>query len=114
MRPGCGCLVVIKKKKCVPLRFCGSLLCLLLLTASAARPQSTGSGKTPPEVTPTDAGAPALDEKEQRGFFARFAHAYLDDWKGTEASAPEPARRGFPAPESSPPFPFSDWPYGGS
>jgi hypothetical protein len=47
------------------------------------------------------------------GFFRRFAQAYWDDWKGT-AEDPDLPRRGYPAPVSSPPFPFSDWPYGGS
>jgi hypothetical protein len=48
------------------------------------------------------------------GFFQRLAKAYTDDWKGTTASGPDPARRGTPAPVDGPPFPFSDWPYGGS
>jgi hypothetical protein len=54
--------------------------------------------------------------KPQRGFFGRLVKAYADDWKGTAdaGSAPSPARRGTPAPVASPPFPFSDWPYGGS
>jgi hypothetical protein len=98
----------------LPFRFCGPVLWLLLLTASVAKPQTPGNGNCVPEVNPTDAGVPALDQDAQRRFFARFAHAYLDDWKGTVPSSPEPPRRGFPAPESSPPFPFSDWPYGGS
>lgn len=48
------------------------------------------------------------------GFFTRLFKAYSDDWHGTSSGGPEPARRGWPAPESDPPFPFSDWPYGGS
>jgi hypothetical protein len=48
------------------------------------------------------------------GFFARLAHAYADDWKGAASSGPPPARRGTPAPISSPPFPGADWPIGGT
>ena len=43
--------------------------------------------------------------------------AYADDWKAApsgEASSASPAFRGTPSPVDGPPFPFSDWPYGGS
>jgi Putative beta-barrel porin-2, OmpL-like. bbp2 len=66
-----------------------------------------------PSGVPT---APTLPVK--RGFFTRLGHAYLDDWTGDSSGvppAPEPApRRGTPAPISSPPFPSSDWPIGGT
>src|ERR1700730_9222047 len=54
-------------------------------------------------------GAPAV-----KGFFARWASSYREDWAGTPSAAPAPARRGAPAPLDSPPFPNSDWSYGGS
>ncbi len=44
----------------------------------------------------------------------RWAQFYRDDWKGTSAPAPSPPRRGLPSPLDSPPFPNSDWSYGGS
>ncbi|HWZ44453.1 MAG TPA: outer membrane beta-barrel protein [Candidatus Saccharimonadales bacterium] len=50
----------------------------------------------------------------QGNFFTRLTQAYLNDWKGTAASEGEPKRRGFPAPVDGPPYPFADWPYGGS
>ena len=50
----------------------------------------------------------------QGGFFRRFFQAYKADWMGTAAPSADPPRRGFPAPVDGPPFPFSDWPYGGS
>ena len=51
----------------------------------------------------------------QRGFFRRWAQAYLDDWHpSAAASTPAPAYRGYPAPESSPPYPFTVWPIGGT
>lgn len=48
------------------------------------------------------------------GFLRRFFKAYADDWKGSASTAETPKFRGYPAPVSGPPFPFSVWPYGGS
>jgi hypothetical protein len=48
------------------------------------------------------------------GFLKRLSQAYAKDWQGTAGSGPEPPRRALPSPLSSPPFPNSDWPYGGS
>jgi hypothetical protein len=70
---------------------------------AAARPTSS----TPP-ITSTSQAPP------QGGFFKRLAKAYADDWKGTTPGGPEPPHRGFPAPVTDAPYPFSDWPYGGS
>jgi hypothetical protein len=53
-------------------------------------------------------------ETKPYGFFSRFFKAYADDWKQTSSSDSDLKRRGFPAPVDGPPFPFSDWPYGGS
>ena len=50
----------------------------------------------------------------QGNFFQRFFGAYKEDWTGTTPSGPTPPRRGLPVPVTNPPFPFSDWPYGGS
>jgi hypothetical protein len=50
-------------------------------------------------------------------FFARWASFYRQDWTPANPSAPiplAPARRGLPSPLDSPPFPNSDWSYGGS
>src|SRR5271163_591350 len=54
-----------------------------------------------------------------RNFFARWAQFYREDWHpaprstASQGSAPPP-RRGLPSPLESPPFPNSDWSYGGS
>jgi hypothetical protein len=48
------------------------------------------------------------------GFLKRLYKAYTDDWSGTAAGGPEPPRRGPPSPLNSPPFPNSDWSYGGA
>ena len=47
-------------------------------------------------------------------FFERLGKTYSEDWRHTAAESADPRRRGLAAPESSPPYPFSDWPYGGS
>ncbi len=62
----------------------------------------------------SDSTSPASQKTSQYGFFHRLFKAYADDWKGTTSSGPDPPRRWTPAPVSGPPFPFSDWPYGGS
>jgi hypothetical protein len=49
-----------------------------------------------------------------RGFFRRLFKAYADDWKVSSSSEAAPPFRGDPSPVAGPPFPFSDWPYGGS
>ena len=52
---------------------------------------------------------------KSKGLLNRLAQAYLDDWRGTaEGGGPEPAFRGYPAPVTNPPYPFTVWPYGGS
>jgi hypothetical protein len=48
------------------------------------------------------------------GFLKRLSHAYAKDWQGSADSGPEPPRRTLPSPLNSPPFPNSDWSYGGS
>jgi hypothetical protein len=65
------------------------------------------------ETTPLP-DAPKGSIVETKGFFARWAEFYRQDWSGTAASSPAPARRGLPSPLDSPPFPNADWSYGGS
>ena len=48
------------------------------------------------------------------GFLKRLSQAYAKDWQGAADSGPEPPRRALPSPLNSPPFPNSDWSYGGS
>ena len=58
-----------------------------------------------------DAPKPSVAHKN---FFARWADFYRQDWFTTPAASPSPPRRGLPSPLDSPPFPNSDWSYGGS
>jgi hypothetical protein len=55
-----------------------------------------------------------LTLRANEGFLKRLSQAYTKDWKGTVESGPEPPRRTLPSPLNSPPFPNSDWSYGGS
>lgn len=50
----------------------------------------------------------------ERGFFMRLFHAYSVDWMRSSPAASDPPFRGFASPETDPPYPFSDWPYGGA
>jgi hypothetical protein len=79
-------------------------VCILVLSCAVAR------GQEPNHELP-DSPQPKARSK---GFFGRWAEFYLKDWSGATASSPAPARRGPPSPLDSPPFPNSDWSYGGS
>ena len=50
----------------------------------------------------------------QGNFFQRLGEFYWRDWTGKLPSTPAPPRRALEAPLDSPPFPSSDWGYGGS
>jgi hypothetical protein len=87
-----------------------------------AKAEGLGSSATSVDVSdppgaPMDVAVPATAPANtglSGGFFKRFIQAYANDWKGTTPGGPEPAYRGYPAPVSGPPFPFTVWPYGGS
>src|SRR5208282_1081489 len=92
-----------RRRRCFFFLFacCVFLLCVL---AAAQEPE-----KQLPE-------APKSSLVQSKNFFARWADFYRQDWSPpTSAStSPAPARRGLPSPLDSPPFPNSDWSYGGS
>jgi hypothetical protein len=79
---------------------------LLPWDLASAQQAEKGSGSLP--ETPRSSIA------QTKGFFARWADSYRQDWRGPAASSPAPLRRGLPSPLDSPPFPNSDWSYGGS
>ena len=87
--------------------FASSSLTAFDLTASQRFNMDVSLGPQVPD-------SPAPHKREAASFFGRLVRAYADDWKGTASSGPDPVRRGNPAPVDGPPFPFSDWPYGGS
>ena len=78
-----------------------------LLVGAECLAQQTGTSPPLPD-------APAPKAAPSKNFFARWADYYRQDWAGTAAASPSPPRRGLPSPLDSPPFPNSDWSYGGS
>jgi hypothetical protein len=58
--------------------------------------------------------ANTLDPESQGNVFKRLRKFYAADWTGKLAGSPTPERRALDAPLESPPFPSSDWGYGGS
>ena len=58
--------------------------------------------------------APAPKPAKPGGFFGKLREFYREDWHGTAPASPAPPRRGLPSPRESPPFPNSDWSYGGA
>ncbi len=98
-----------------------SLSCVVALGAVLCFASHASYGQTNPSIEsipadpPAPVVAPAPTAPAPNGFTGRLFKAYADDWKGTAAdSGPEPSHRGYNSPESTPPYPFSDWPYGGS
>ncbi len=88
----------------------GALACLAFQAPVFAQ---NGADDDPPQ---SPANASAAGNGLTGNFFSRLFKAYYNDWNPSpgNASEPEPAYRGYPAPVSGPPFPFSVWPYGGS
>jgi hypothetical protein len=84
------------------------LICVVFFGLDLASAQQSDGASTP---LPDD---PKRSIAETKGFFARWAEFYRQDWRGPAASSPAPPRRGLPSPLDSPPFPNSDWSYGGS
>ncbi len=86
-------------------------VCLLLCAAPRADGQS---------------GAAPDEQAARPSFLQRFGQAYWSDWHPAPAASGAPADatgstadaapafRGYPAPESDPPFPFTVWPIGGT
>jgi hypothetical protein len=85
--------------------------------ASQGTSQGTSQGSSQGSSSSTAATTPAPPPVQLEGnFFQRFFQAYKYDWRGTPPSfgAASPAKRGFPQPFTTPPYPFTDWPYGGA
>jgi hypothetical protein len=51
---------------------------------------------------------------QPQNFSTRLGHFYREDWHPTAPAGASAPRRGLPSPLDSPPFPSSDWSYGGS
>lgn len=88
--------------------FSPAFVCVALLVVGVCQGQQ-GNRETrqPPD-------SPKPNSVDSKNFLARLAEFYHQDWWGTAAPSPATARRGLPSPLDSPPFPNSDWSYGGS
>jgi hypothetical protein len=95
------------------------LLCTAALAGGVLG--ATGAVAQTPSVPPTAPAAPAAAPAapaSDLGFFGRFYKAYADEWGQPPASDPNapPSRRPAPfplQPQTSPPMPFTEWPFGG-
>jgi hypothetical protein len=88
------------------------------LDGASAAPSSSSLGNSYPQSTAQSANGQTSGINKNyvlRGnFFQRLVQFYQQDWAGTNPSTPLPPKRGLPAPLDSPPFPSSDWIYGGA
>ena len=82
---------------------------------------SAASGPTSDSQVPASGVSPLVPapaavsaQSAPKGFWSRFGKAYLDDWHPGPDSGEAPKFRGFPAPISNPPYPFTVWPIGGT
>lgn len=92
-----------------------------LLVSFAAGLQAPAQASATEEQSSSAADVPARPLSPN--FFVRLGQAYMADWRPALTSAPSfaestspavPARRGYPAPLDSPPFPGSDFSVGGT
>jgi hypothetical protein len=88
------------------------------LDGASAAPSSSSLGNSYPQSSAQSANGQTSGINKNyvlRGnFFQRLVQFYQQDWAGTNPSTPLPPKRGLPAPLDSPPFPSSDWIYGGA
>jgi Putative beta-barrel porin-2, OmpL-like. bbp2 len=88
------------------------------LEGASAAASSSSLGNSDPQSTAQSANGQTSGINKNyvlRGnFFQRLVQFYQQDWAGTNPSTPLPPKRGLPAPLDSPPFPSSDWIYGGA
>ncbi len=74
-------------------------------------PAPEPAGQTP--QVPVAAPGPPVNVAEH-SFWRRLGKAYQNDWHPTPSTDADPPFRGYPAPESNPPYPFTVWPIGGT
>ena len=83
-------------------------------TDAQAGGQTSGGQASGGQTSSGQASGINSNYKLKGNFFERLMQFYHQDWAGTNPAGTLPAKRGLPAPLDSPPFPFSDWGYGGS
>ena len=65
-------------------------------------------------IKSTEAASTTAPHAQPGSLLRRLVRVYADDWHDRTPSGPEAPYRGYPAPVTNPPFPFTVWPYGGS
>jgi hypothetical protein len=80
---------------------------------TSSSPAPAAASEAADAVSPVNSNAPA-PQAQPKGFWSRFIKAYADDWQPGPDGADVPKYRGYPAPVSNPPFPFTVWPIGGT
>ena len=106
--------MLAKKKR--KLACCGivAAICFFMETMPGSA-QSATDTIADEQTASSSASTPDAPTANHLNFAERWAKYYTDDWSGKSASSdPAPQKRGLPAPLDSPPFPNSDWSYGGS
>jgi hypothetical protein len=94
----------------------------LVAAVSAQAADSPPSGKTPVNCRTPDSpykNYDCLDKYLGDGFVERLVNYYRLEWghgaAPADPNAPPSRRAGWgPAPQTAPPYPFTEWPYGGS
>ena len=87
------------------------------LVQSASAGSESSQRNTPGSIqaaTDSPASTVSTSTTLHGGFFKRFYKAYVQELHETGSNEPEPPRRIPPSPLDSPPYPWTDWPYGGS
>ena len=87
------------------------LLCAMFLGAGAGWGQAPADDSAPAASGASSATSSATFDGN---FFQRLGEFYAADWSGRLPQGETPKRRMLDAPLDSPPFPSSDWGYGGS
>jgi Putative beta-barrel porin-2, OmpL-like. bbp2 len=93
------------------------LIRAVLVLSSVSFSWTFAASQTAPDAPPATAtSAPSSDNAADadKNFFVRLKDAYAEDWNPTQPAGPDPARRGYPGPLDSPPFPGTDFSIGGT
>jgi hypothetical protein len=81
---------------------------------SAQVAESSTSNASTANIQPESSSLAPQADLSAGNFFQRLGRYYSRDWKGTLPDAPSGTRRALDQPLDSPPYPNSDWGYGGS
>jgi hypothetical protein len=90
------------------------LLCPAFISAQTPTGGPSISNALQSEAKQTTPGDPDSNTELEGNFFQRLVEFYKRDWNGSFQGGAQPVRRIPPAPLDAPPFPNSDWNYGGA